>query len=503
MDHRDGHSTRKSAQQGRFQGRALPAPPVLLARVVSIAGDPDRPLQELGRACSQDPGLTVELLRAANSARHASADPVRSVPHAVVKLGARVVRSLAITYTMRSAVADLNAPGFHTAPFWEDSLRRAAAAALIAERVGYDDPHGAFALGLTQDLGTLVLAAGTPAAAEHLEGLRRRPAKTRIEAERVLTGRDHPSALIESGLMDALPEELIYAVRHHHAPEAGDSRGHQLARIAHAADLLADVVQAFPKSRCIGSAEQALAALGLEGQVAALVDQLAERVTALGAELSVEVGEQPTMASVEAAARTVYAGLVSKAPPPVLKTAPTAGMAPPVRRDRLTGLDTVRAFRQRLVASQGGAFSVLVLDIDHFKRINDAFGLAAGDRVLREVARQLQRVAGDGALAARIGGEEFALLMPGSDARAARRVADHLRRVPAATPIPWQDERLRVTVSVGGASTGAGGDPERTLAAADHALHAAKRSGRDKVLWQGDLPEVQSDAAPPLARAAG
>lgn len=473
----------------RDRATSLPTATAVLAHVVRIAGDPERSLQDLGIACSHDPGLTVELLRAANSATQRAGEPIRSVPKAVVHLGARSVRALAITYTMRTAVGALPLKGFHTKSFWEDSLRRAAAAQLLAERTRYEDPYEAFAVGLTQEVGTLLLAARLPDASAHLQRLRSRPSATRVEAERVLTGMGHPEALVDSGMLDALPVSFRFAIRHHHDPPEGDSVHHRLTRIAHAADLLADVVQAMPKRRVLLDANTALAAMGLSGQLPELIDVLAARVTRHAREFDLDVGEQPGMASVREAAiaamnRLKAEPLVQAAPP----KRPVRSARGPIRRDKLTGLIGHRGFRIELAARtrQKRTLSLLLLDLDHLGRINAAFGRPAGDAVLAQVARHLSRVAGARDQVARIGGEEFALLLVDMDARRARRVAEHLRRVVAGMTVPFEGEQLRLTVSVGGATIQGPTPPEGFVDAADLALHRAKRAGRDRVVWEGD-----------------
>ena len=230
------------------------------------------PLSELAAVCAQDPGLTVEL-RVANSAAHIGNEPVRSVPLAVVKLGARTVRSLAITHTMRTAAAGLPADRFDAWAFWEDSLRWAAAAELLASNRSPD--HEAFAVGLTQDLGALLRGQ---------EPRRRRAPWTPADppgahADRGRAGADgenHAEALAARPVQRP-PADFRFAVRHHHALRRATAP-HRLARLAHAADLLADIVQAFPKRPCIEAADAALTRLGLPMMVPELVDALGSRV---------------------------------------------------------------------------------------------------------------------------------------------------------------------------------------------------------------------------------
>jgi diguanylate cyclase (GGDEF)-like protein len=156
--------------------------------------------------------------------------------------------------------------------------------------------------------------------------------------------------------------------------------------------------------------------------------------------------------------------------------------------DPLTGLKNVRYFRARLAEAcarsrrDGRPVALAVLDLDHFKRINDRHGHAVGDRALAAAACAVMAVCREGETAARIGGEELAVLMPGADAGAARVAAERIRRAIAARPIHGPRGVVPVTASVGVASTreALAPTPEDLFAAADKALFAAKASGRDR-----------------------
>jgi diguanylate cyclase (GGDEF)-like protein/PAS domain S-box-containing protein len=151
------------------------------------------------------------------------------------------------------------------------------------------------------------------------------------------------------------------------------------------------------------------------------------------------------------------------------------------RTDALTGLANHRAFRERLesdtarAARTGLPLSLVIIDLDRFKRVNDTWGHQAGDAVLREVARRLQASARRGDLPARIGGEELAWLLPDTGIAAARDAAERLRRAIRESPIPPVGT---VTASLGVAELGPDG-PDDLVRRADAALYRAKEGGRD------------------------
>lgn len=156
-------------------------------------------------------------------------------------------------------------------------------------------------------------------------------------------------------------------------------------------------------------------------------------------------------------------------------------------RDVLTGAMTRRAFQETLRRAfaarqrQHGQAALILLDLDHFKRINDTLGHAAGDAVLRATARTVLRELRVEDSLGRVGGEEFAVLLAEADAATAAEVAERIRRAIAAMKIPGHDG-LKVTASFGVvALTDAAPSPEALMQAADAALYAAKDGGRNRV----------------------
>lgn len=156
--------------------------------------------------------------------------------------------------------------------------------------------------------------------------------------------------------------------------------------------------------------------------------------------------------------------------------------------DTLTGVFNARAYYDacnRLISGaerSGETFSVLFVDLDHFKSINDTYGHAAGDQVLRTVAQALAESIRQSDVLGRIGGEEFSIFLPATDSTAALEVAEKLRQSVASLAIPLNDRSLRITASVGVAGRGS----ERLSMIeiqqrADQAMYAAKAGGRNRV----------------------
>jgi len=156
--------------------------------------------------------------------------------------------------------------------------------------------------------------------------------------------------------------------------------------------------------------------------------------------------------------------------------------------DALTGLPNRRAFDAALAEACAArqadhdALTLVLADVDHFKQINDTYSHAAGDVVLQSLARQLVTGLPAGALVARVGGEEYALLLPWQGTDAARALCESVRARIATAPIRWEASEITVTVSFGLAEADSDrSTPDRLLRAADAALYRAKRGGRNRV----------------------
>jgi diguanylate cyclase (GGDEF)-like protein len=150
--------------------------------------------------------------------------------------------------------------------------------------------------------------------------------------------------------------------------------------------------------------------------------------------------------------------------------------------DPLTGIANRRRFTARLAEclEEDRGPALLLIDVDHFKDINDIRGHAAGDRVMRTLAKTLSAQIGPHSMLGRLGGDEFAAVVRDCDAHAALELAERLCTVVRGTEVPGEEAGLRVTVSIGAAALHPGQDVESGLAQADLALYEAKGAGRDR-----------------------
>ncbi|MGG2112356.1 diguanylate cyclase [Lysinibacillus pakistanensis] len=160
--------------------------------------------------------------------------------------------------------------------------------------------------------------------------------------------------------------------------------------------------------------------------------------------------------------------------------------------DKLTGLKNRRYFQEKLEEQlsnnekSASPFSLFILDIDHFKKVNDTFGHQVGDEVLAQLAQLLKNQARSLDIVARYGGEEFVVILPETDQNEAKAIAEQLRQ--AVEQAKWQTGRITVSVGI---ATAIKTDNETTiLQRADKALYASKENGRNHVTHSIDLTSI-------------
>jgi diguanylate cyclase (GGDEF)-like protein len=291
-----------------------------------------------------------------------------------------------------------------------------------------------------------------------------------------------------------LPPVLALPMRHHHDPTSVvDPAVRRLADVAYVAGLCADVFVDGNPAAAIGEArafchrqfkmsqEDTDAMLADIGQRTKEVAPLFEIKLGAPAEFDV-ILKKANEALIELTLRSQQQAQNLAQQNQQLKEAATT--------DALTGLANRAKFDAFLAEQVAAAvegkrpLSMLMLDVDKFKGVNDLHGHPAGDQVLQAVARLLRSAARGTDLAARYGGEEMALVLPGTAKATAAAIAETIRRTVAAKPVACESMALAVTVSIGVATLEPGGPLKQAahlLKAADLAMYAAKHGGRNCV----------------------
>jgi serine phosphatase RsbU (regulator of sigma subunit) len=236
----------------RIRPADLPAPPKDAIRIVQACSRTGIDSRDLADIVANDPVLTVELLRVANSAFFGLVNQVKSVARAVTVLGNRALRNLVLCISMRDALRADAIPGFDIDAYWEDALRRAVSARSLAGLAGLDADE-CFTAGLLQDFGLLVMLYLMPDQVRHWPRLAQAVPDERRDLELELFHTTHDELGLSLATRWGLPPDLTAAMGYHHAgpPTDADAQDVLLCQVAACADWMAAVYRSGDKRRAI------------------------------------------------------------------------------------------------------------------------------------------------------------------------------------------------------------------------------------------------------------
>lgn len=483
----------------------LPSMPAVAMKVVEMGGNPDASLVELALAIGRDPALAVKVMRVAASPLYAGRRQVRDLRQALMVLGMTAAMSLALSFSLAGAWRSAQGPlDLHA--YWRRCLVVAVATRAFGVRAGYQEREALFLAGLLQDIGMLALDRVLPGEYAGVLAWGVEDHAALVLGERAAFGDDHSA--IGAWLLQRwrLPQMVVEAARLSHERDVQVlAQLPEVLRLQCAAVAVANAVAVI--WCCKSDEDQVLSAVRFAGEAL----QLSE-LAVLDA-LSEVQAELPVMADlfeVEFGAAGMTNALLDQAREAMLvrnlnalqeleQLRQRTGQLEKVTQeleqqtysDPLTGVSNRRWLEIRLRSEFDAAtanawpLSVLMVDLDGFKQINDRHGHAAGDAVLirfASTAAGMLRI-GDGLV--RYGGDEFVVLLPGTDADGAEVVADRLRRCLQMQVIEGVPDGTELKASVGVATHSAAqpfANAEDILLAADRAMYRSKHGGKERHL---------------------
>jgi diguanylate cyclase (GGDEF)-like protein len=472
---------------------SLPSLPAIAMQVLELAQKPDVDIVEIAKIISKDPALSSKILRTVNSSFYGRSQHVATVSHALVILGLQSVKTLVLGFTLVMTLSKAKGKGFRHLAYWKRSIFAATAARMIAGRVSLVQQEEAFLAALLKDIGILVL--GQVLGDQYGEIYA--SAKTHQDLPAVemqalgMTHADVGGMLAEQW---RLPPLLAMPIAHHHSPEqVTDSQLRKLTELVRLSGRCADVFVDDEPAQAIAMVRQSCHEL---------YRMSASDADALLADIGTRTKEVASLFDINIGSALEYEAVLKKANDAlVVITLQSQQQASTLQQqnkqllrqattDGLTGLSN-RALLDGFLAEQfneatrrARPLSLLMLDLDNFKHINDTHGHQAGDEVLRMMGKLLRAAAKPTDLPARYGGEELAVVLPGVTRLAAASLAETIRRAAAAREINCGKVSVPVTVSIGVATFEPGGpfrDVAHLVKAADLAVYAAKRAGRNCV----------------------
>jgi diguanylate cyclase (GGDEF)-like protein len=469
--------------------------------------------KQIGKIVSKDPSLAKTVLRVANSRQHGIGREVLDADRATLLLGATSIGHVALIHELVSCAAKVELKDREKLAFWEDCLRRASAANILAHRFGTVHPDMAFAIGFSLELGRIELLVEGFHSTQNFGPVRTLTGTERVEAEIQHFGRTHFQAFLEKTEEWGLPEVLLNALEQHHLDPQSirDEASRPLTTfIARWSDIAAEVfsaknpISAFAIAQTLLQDETGMS----EPEVAHFFDQIALQTIAYSSVLSLPIDPQPTLQKLLSEAK-------GKKNPDSMSKDQLVGLVGTllVRQDELedelqelranvlsmtqfdtlTGLPSRGHFMVNLRQEVARArrydrpLALVILDMDEFTELNAKNGQEAGDESLRTASRTLERIMRDCDFLARSGGDEFVFLLPETDGIGGRIFAERVRACMEGLKVDLDNKRLRVSACVCGISledlTGEQDDHEVLYAVALRAVKKLRERGPNRVSW--------------------
>jgi diguanylate cyclase (GGDEF)-like protein len=481
---------------------SFPTPPPVAMQVVQLAQNPDIDLAKVADAVSADPAIAAKVMRIANSAMYARRRQSSNLRQALIVLGLNATLTLALSFTLVNALKRNPPKGFDFQAYWRRTILSATWGKLLAGELGRRDAEEVFLAALLQDLGMLAVDRIWPEAYAGITVFSLDHARI-AQHEQNCIGTDH--RLIGAALLGIwnMPANLALAVQHSHDPAAAgvEPDDRPFVRTVALAGELADV---WLTGR---SNEVALKRVGqlvhkhlgiLPNRLAELFDTIREQLPVAESVFEMDLFDAAQMQDITDTAREILVvrnlHALSEVQDLQSKTnrleEENVELKHESTRDGLTNVFNRRYFEDALAREFDTAsrhawpLSVVFVDLDRFKQINDSHGHQAGDAVLVEVATLLGESLRDTDVVARYGGDEFVLLLPGVDASQADRVGQRLvAGAHGRMATTAEGRKVEITLSLGIATCDSQHrftSPKDLLAAADSALYHSKRNGRDR-----------------------
>jgi diguanylate cyclase (GGDEF)-like protein len=479
----------------------FPTPPPVAMKVLQLAQNPDIDLGKVADAVSTDPAIAAKVMRIANSAMYARRRQSANLRQALITLGLNATLTLALSFTLVQALKKTSTGGFDFQAYWRRTVLSAAWGKLLASELGRRDSEEIFLASLLQDLGMLVVFKLWPEVYEGIAPFKIEHARI-CQHEQTCIGTDHRA--IGAALLGIwnMPANLVQAVLHSHDPSAAgvDGDAKPFVRAVAMSGELSDVwlgTRNDATLRRVG--QQTHRYLGIQpNRLGEMFELVREQLPVAEELFQMELYDSAQLQDMTDAARETLMihnlrqidlnKDLEKSKQQLEEE--NSELKTENVRDPLTNAHNRRHFEESLAkefdtaSRHGWPLSVVFVDLDKFKQVNDSFGHQAGDAVLQTVAQLLRDTLRDSDIVARFGGDEFVLLLPGVDASKADavgvRVCEEARKRRAQTV---DGQNVGITLSLGIATCDSRNkfdSPQALLAAADAALYQSKKDGRDR-----------------------
>jgi diguanylate cyclase (GGDEF)-like protein len=484
----------------------LPSPPAIALKILEAVRQEDNSFDDLAQIIMSDPSLAIRVLTVANSSLYGLSQPVTSLSQATGMIGTDALKNIALSFVIVQEFQNPSQGSFDLEYFWRRAVTTAVAADVLGNAVNHKD-QDLFVSGLLQDIGVLILFLSLPEDYTTVLDGKRVSGETLCIAEKEQFSCDHTE--IASYLLTAwnLPESIREPIRNSHSPEKAKELHKRSAMILECADKISAIyhgLHSTSKAKDVRSALTKACGLSTE-KVDELIDTIGARSREILDLFAIDPGKIKPFSLLMQEANEELGALNLSYEQIVLDLKQAKQNSEQLARelqlanqnlkklayrDGLTGLYNKRYFHKVFSTELERSMryklplSLLLLDIDFFKDVNDTYGHPVGDKVLIRVSNILLRLVRNSDVVARYGGEEFAVILPETEVKGAKVLAQRLRRGIAQEQLKNGDHTVSVTVSIGLCGTNLvtkGLLTDTIIECSDKALYKAKQNGRNRV----------------------
>jgi len=484
----------------------FPSPPAIAVKILNAVQKDDAALTELGEIISTDPALTAKMLQVANSSLFACNGEITSINRAMSVLGTNIIKNIALSFVIADELSENGNTGFDYDNFWRRSVIAAISAELLSKTVQFKNDD-IFVTTLLQDIGMLVISMTKGDEYNTLQKEAQSSSVDLIDLEKDKYGFNHQQVayalLLSWCLSDSIAEPILY----HHQPENAPESYREPVEIVSFANQLGNIYSGTETSEQARFLQKELVDhFNIDETLAtALLDDVATRSREILEVFDLDPGEIKPYSTLLQEANVELGKLNLSNEQIILEMREAKEKAERlahelqdantrlkelVYRDGLTGLYNHRYFQESLgnelarATRYHSSVSLIIFDIDFFKKVNDTHGHPAGDLVLMNLASAVTSAVRPCDIVARYGGEEFAVILPETSAAGVKVFAARLRRCVEGIATLADGQLIYVTVSAGATTFSAeqaGIKKNLLIETADRALYLSKQNGRNRV----------------------
>ena len=479
----------------------LPSPPKVASELIQLSNDPEANIQDIAKMLKRDPGLSLKILRIANSPLYANPRNVETLTQATLVIGLNGILALALSFSLVKSLRSEKTRGLDYPLYWRRSLIAASISRAIGKICRLTCLEELFTAALMQDIGMLALDRTLPNLYSD-DQFNQACHQDVLAYEKEKIGTTH--AAVGSWLLAnwRLPERLQMAVSASDDPDripAIDDRA-QFARCISLSGLIAELYLTNAKRQAIVEVSQkAHVWLGISPEAfTELFEQMEDLVSNTESLFDYDIQENIQIDTILENAREAllirnmqaFRQVETLQYNTVVLESQYENLEQSSRVDCLTGaynrfyLEEILQAAFQSAVSNATSLSFIFFDLDNFKKVNDTHGHQIGDEILKTVAKILKTLVRSTDTIGRYGGDEFMIVMPGVNGTVAETICNRIvLTFREKTHDVGQTQSISVTVSLGIASFEDGQvfeSADEMIRAADKALYASKSRGRDR-----------------------